>query len=230
MKYEGDKKFTELLRKLSCPMTLREIKAYLRGALAAPHVVTPSRLYSEIFRGREPEFDTMEQSQRFLSNLLALWNQVQEPRSLRAQGRETHSRTASGLRQRIADRDSEITAFIRGLDLGGADPAEMSPDGRDALESLSKAAAFLKKYKELCSEEGVTLEKVDETRDLLDKLDGVIDDCMLRIIEGLKESRMAAAQRLGSQEPEKLRKISRNAPCPCGSGKKYKKCCYLKLH
>src|ERR1019366_6107311 len=24
------------------------------------------------------------------------------------------------------------------------------------------------------------------------------------------------------------KKISRNAPCPCGSGKKYKKCCYGK--
>jgi uncharacterized protein YecA (UPF0149 family) len=27
----------------------------------------------------------------------------------------------------------------------------------------------------------------------------------------------------------KIKKIGRNAPCPCGSGKKYKKCC-LKKH
>jgi len=26
-----------------------------------------------------------------------------------------------------------------------------------------------------------------------------------------------------------MTKISRNAPCPCGSGKKYKKCCLLKV-
>jgi uncharacterized protein YecA (UPF0149 family) len=25
-------------------------------------------------------------------------------------------------------------------------------------------------------------------------------------------------------------KISRNEPCPCGSGKKYKKCCVLQQH
>ena len=25
-------------------------------------------------------------------------------------------------------------------------------------------------------------------------------------------------------------KIGRNEPCPCGSGKKYKKCCGLQLH
>lgn len=29
-------------------------------------------------------------------------------------------------------------------------------------------------------------------------------------------------------EPRKSTKIERNKPCPCGSGKKYKKCCYLK--
>ena len=38
----------------------------------------------------------------------------------------------------------------------------------------------------------------------------------------------------GSEEPQKKApvrksiKIGPNDPCPCGSGKKYKKCCYLK--
>ena len=38
----------------------------------------------------------------------------------------------------------------------------------------------------------------------------------------------------GSEEPQtkapvrKTIKIGPNDPCPCGSGKKYKKCCYLK--
>lgn len=30
------------------------------------------------------------------------------------------------------------------------------------------------------------------------------------------------------EEPVKVQKIGRNEPCPCGSGKKYKKCCLLK--
>ena len=30
---------------------------------------------------------------------------------------------------------------------------------------------------------------------------------------------------LNPPQPVKSVKISRNAPCPCGSGKKYKKCC-----
>jgi len=35
---------------------------------------------------------------------------------------------------------------------------------------------------------------------------------------GLESSR-------GKQKPKKVKKIGRNDPCPCGSGKKYKKCC-----
>lgn len=33
-----------------------------------------------------------------------------------------------------------------------------------------------------------------------------------------------------AQEPVVTNKVGRNEPCPCGSGKKYKKCCALKLH
>jgi preprotein translocase subunit SecA len=43
-----------------------------------------------------------------------------------------------------------------------------------------------------------------------------------------------AAQRPGSSKPVTFRraedKVGRNDPCPCGSGKKYKKCCMLKDH
>jgi uncharacterized protein len=30
---------------------------------------------------------------------------------------------------------------------------------------------------------------------------------------------------LFSTKPERARKVGRNEPCPCGSGKKYKRCC-----
>jgi uncharacterized protein YecA (UPF0149 family) len=33
---------------------------------------------------------------------------------------------------------------------------------------------------------------------------------------------------LGTPHREPLRKVERNDPCPCGSGKKYKHCCLLK--
>ncbi|OGI41843.1 MAG: hypothetical protein A2150_00575 [Candidatus Muproteobacteria bacterium RBG_16_64_11] len=36
--------------------------------------------------------------------------------------------------------------------------------------------------------------------------------------------------RIETQQPVSSEKIGRNEPCPCGSGKKYKKCCGTALH
>ncbi|MDR1952624.1 MAG: preprotein translocase subunit SecA [Elusimicrobiota bacterium] len=50
-------------------------------------------------------------------------------------------------------------------------------------------------------------------------------------IENQKENNNTAANLFGSKnetkkiKPQDLKKIGRNDPCPCGSGKKYKKCC-----
>ncbi|MFH1116640.1 MAG: DUF1186 domain-containing protein [Pseudomonadota bacterium] len=40
--------------------------------------------------------------------------------------------------------------------------------------------------------------------------------------------RRVKAERRPHEEPMRSQKIGRNEPCPCGSGKKYKKCCLLK--
>ena len=50
-------------------------------------------------------------------------------------------------------------------------------------------------------------------------------------VNKLQASRMQAAAQAGQQDKQKPmpmhveKKVGRNDPCPCGSGKKYKKCC-----
>ena len=49
------------------------------------------------------------------------------------------------------------------------------------------------------------------------------------IMEFCVQQRMYASHRKSDQEIVMARrKVSRNAPCPCGSGKKYKQCCLSK--
>jgi preprotein translocase subunit SecA len=46
--------------------------------------------------------------------------------------------------------------------------------------------------------------------------------------ESMRQKRIAWGYRSGYVKPNPIRvgdKIGRNDPCPCGSGKKYKKCC-----
>ena len=45
------------------------------------------------------------------------------------------------------------------------------------------------------------------------------------LAEVVRQNRMQAAQPPPQQSPRQRGKVGRNDPCPCGSGKKYKKCC-----
>ena len=48
--------------------------------------------------------------------------------------------------------------------------------------------------------------------------EGLPLDRMAEIVEALDAARP-------SMHPRQVTKVGRNAPCPCGSGRKYKKCC-----
>ena len=65
---------------------------------------------------------------------------------------------------------------------------------------------------------------------LLEKVKHVLQD--KRYVARLKRHYKMFKKTVDSKHPEKARrsvKVGRNAPCPCGSGKKYKRCCGVSL-
>ena len=46
--------------------------------------------------------------------------------------------------------------------------------------------------------------------------------------EAPKPAATGKAQPYVKDKEDPFANVGRNDPCPCGSGKKYKKCCYLK--
>ena len=66
---------------------------------------------------------------------------------------------------------------------------------------------------------------INDTLEFIQKVVGVVDENMQAVQGKIKENTDA----LEKKKPKKVEpKIGRNDPCPCGSGKKYKKCCWLK--
>lgn len=58
------------------------------------------------------------------------------------------------------------------------------------------------------------------------------EETMQRWLENLSEAERRHIRRMKvpptqKQMSRKPPKVGRNEPCPCGSGKKFKKCCYL---
>ena len=59
-------------------------------------------------------------------------------------------------------------------------------------------------------------------------LPAAVDSIMAHALEREDERRERLLnRRTGPPQPRSSTKIGRNEPCPCGSGKKYKKCCLL---
>lgn len=239
--YCGDEAMREFLRKVNSKLSIFELYGLLYGCLAATNLVKPSQYMPMIFGEEGASFDSEEEANVFLGNLMYLWNTLAqwEPETGPFIFPDTeYPNTYTGLKQRVKDNSSLIEYFIKGLDLGRTDEADFSEDGIKAIEFLSKANGFLLNYIELFEIEQAEAAKekdAGKTLHLIEQLEGVVADCIARINLSLKEARIRAAEemRMFADAQKKAyqsrsTKIQRNEPCPCGSGKKYKKCCGLK--
>ena len=139
-----------------------------------------------------------------------------------------------GLKEYIHAITSLSEQFIKGLDLGATQEEDFAGEIRDAFESLAKTDLLLKEYlKFLKKDKSSDMKEIVKSFELVEKAEEVIIGCIGRIAVGLKGSRMRKARETAkfveSAHQARDSKVGRNAPCPCGSGKKFKKCCGL-LH
>ena len=234
--YCGDEVMRKFLKKVGSKLTLHQVYGLFCGCIAATNLVKPSQYYPMIFKEEGANFESEEEANEFLANLMSLWNSFAnwnpETKPFILQ-KDEYPDTHDGFKQHIKDNSSLIEYFIKGLDLGGTKEDDFSEDGIKALKFLSEANAFFLKYMELSDKENAEEDKEQErTIELIDQLEDVVADCIARISIGLKEARIKAAEEMhmffNAQKKSNQAlntKIKRDAPCPCGSGKKYKKCC-----
>jgi uncharacterized protein YecA (UPF0149 family) len=236
-KYCGDAEMGSLLKKYEVDFTLYQLYGLLYGAISAPEIVQPSQVISIIFNRKEPKFESMEEAESFIGNVMALWNVVAESTSgsFHIVWPETvFQHSDSGLKEYIHAINSLSEQFIKGLDLGATLKEDFAGDIRDAFESLAKTDLLLQEYlKFLKKDKSANKKEIAKSFELVKKTEDIIIDCIGKIADGLRDSRMRKARETAkfveSAHQTRSGKVERNAPCPCGSGKKFKKCCGL-LH
>src|SRR3989344_3776040 len=236
-KYCGDAKMASLLKKYEVEFTLHQLYGLLYGAVSAPAAVQPSQVLSVIFNRKEPEFESMEEAKSFLGNVMSLWNVVADSTSgedRMAWPETVFQQSDAGLKEYIHAVTSLTEQFIKGLDLGATMEEDFAGDIKDAFESLARTDLLLKEYLNLLEKDKSANKKViAESFEVVGKVEDIIVDCIGRIAVGLKGSRMRkvreTAKFVESARQARSGKVGRNDQCPCGSGKKFKKCCGL-LH
>lgn len=210
-------------------MTYPQLAGFLFSMANAPELISPSEWMPIAFNDQEALYETRDEAEHVLQAMMALYNVC---------GRERTEESASlppgcEIRPRPMDNlsdDAPLRQWARGFLTGHSyldeiwndyTPKEFDEDLGSILMVLTffaspeLAEAYLKDGKKKTS-----LTQFAET------VVEIFPNAMIEYAH-LGRSIFRARREAGDlgQEPLNRPKIGRNDPCPCGSGRKFKKCC-----
>jgi len=198
------------------PMLLTELDGFLTGVLVCPELIMPAEWLQSVWGSDESEaapFDNPADVQWFADAVLARYNEI-----VRDLGR--------GKIQPIFDVDERNGDVLWELWIDGfAQAMELRPEAWAALAASGDADV------ELAFSSMSTLIAVARNESDLDsmQINALEDQAPSEIIDGVLQLHAARMRNTGSpaSPPTGARaaKVGRNDPCPCGSGKKSKRCC-----
>jgi uncharacterized protein YecA (UPF0149 family) len=118
----------------------------------------------------------------------------------------------------------QLEYFLEGLEKGGT--KAKSFDDEQAAQFITLLKTKLKALDAL--EKAKEDDRAEPTKALISEIRANWDANYLTFAEACKKARLQKLEKRKFVEAH--RKVGRNDPCPCGSGKKFKKCCLLQYN
>lgn len=194
-------------------MLLSELDGFLAGLVVGPALVKPGEWLPVIWGEEGVPFEDAREAQRALDLIMAHYNGI-------------IGQLEQGGYRPIYDTDLDgstmwmlwIEGFWRAVSLRVDDWLAFGAQDDDDLQ---RAVFTLTHLHEIASTPSAELEAMAIDNELEASAPNLIPDAVLT----LHRTRLAQAGSAPGQATVKPPKIGRNDPCPCGSGKKFKKCC-----
>jgi uncharacterized protein len=209
---------------LSGPMqgSITRVHGFLTSVISGPMIV-PSEWIPVIFGDPDKTaWETMDQARRAMGLIMRFYNEISS--DLASGGRY------SILIDRIGDRPDTLDLaddWCRGYALG---IAMREDEWKEPMEAAELQEAFIP-ILALAHPEKTGFDPL-KNPEKYEELVDVLPNCAVEIYEWWRKKLVASMQAQatsGQMSAGTVRraaaKISPNAPCPCGSGKKYKRCC-----
>ncbi len=202
--------------------TLEELEGFLYGLAITPEVIRPEEWLPVAFGATAPEFKSAKQAESFYGTMFQAYNAFTDLRL------ENKLSCPFRIDQLTEEGFSEMMGWVFGFDQAlclrpelwetEQGSAGLGEDDFGLVESLGVVYILANP-----EEHDLTPEMMADT---VHHLPLAID-----IIQAHAQKLEASLVPGGSPAPlgqARSEKIGRNDPCPCGSGKKYKKCCLAK--
>lgn len=193
-------------------MLLSELDGFLAGIVVCPDLILPSEWMPEIWGENGPAFDDERQAKDILDLIMGHYNDI-----IRRLGRGSY--------RPVYDIDVN-GSFIWELWMAGFGRAlSLSPEswldlGEDEDEEIQRALFIVARLTELSTRPANEIEPMEIDEALEESAPDLIPEC----VDILHQARLAKASANTPQASDNP-KVGRNDPCPCGSGKKFKRCC-----
>lgn len=202
-------------------MTVSGIDGLLTAVAIGPEPLMPSEWLPAIWGEEEPAFADAEEAQRINAHIMAHYNEIVTT---------------------IYERPEDFAPAIWATPEGGGIPGDWAAGFLDAVRLNPQAWAplfddeeasalmtplmFAGATEDVAAELGITPERESE---MLNEIADILPSCVLGIHTFWLEREIDDLGSLDLDDPpaapRRSAKVGRNKPCPCGSGKKYKRCC-----
>jgi uncharacterized protein len=205
-----------------CAMNLEQLDGFFAALICGPDLVRPSEYLPEIWGGGEmadeEAFSSRQQLKDFLDLVMRHWNAIADT----VQSGDVHLPLLLEDEHGITHANDWAQGFLRGMALRRADWGELLKDEDEggwiipifALAHEHDPDPAMRPYQEPMSAE--------RREDLIVRAAAGIT-AIYRYFE--PHRRMLADRGSEHSAHRRTKKIGRNDPCSCGSGKKYKHCC-----
>ena len=193
-------------------MLLSELDGFLAGVIVCLDTIMPSEWMPVVWGDEGPVFDDVKQAQA-VSNLI-LWHYNDIIRQL-----------DQGHYRPIFAFDIDDTILWEAWIGGFVEAMRLRPEAwlawaNNGDADLQRAWFVLGRLGELATNPNDI-----EPLDIDEELEDLAPDLISSHVEILHQARLAQAKSPLHSANENRPKVGRNDPCPCGSGKKFKKCC-----
>ncbi|CCE05064.1 putative transporter (YecA family protein with SEC-C motif) [Bradyrhizobium sp. STM 3843] len=202
-------------------MVLEELDGFIAGLLVCPETIPVSEWFAAAFGmtgGRTSVFDTIDHANDILGRVTDYYNDI----AMTLAEHPEEYRPLFPIDESNGDVLWElwIDGFMRAIDLRRSAWTKLLDVGEDATAAL--AGLFM-----LADIAGENHDLPDKELTRLTQQAPMLIPQWVITLHAHRLSRPAPVSSLADQPNPfaTARKVGRNEPCPCGSGKKYKRCC-----